>query len=213
MSQHAKVDSFAMLRQLRAALTTFASTAAVALDEADTDIQRTLLWLREDRHRYWKAQVQTRTEQYTRAKLALKQREVLDRAIAGTRSSCVDEKRVLKIAEQRLQEAEHRFRLVGQWHRQLEKEALDYKGAVQGLINAIETDIPNACARLDKIVDSLEAYVALAPPEMPSDTGERPEKTVLPAPNVPPGTDSPMSTPITLQEKAKSQRKKSEKEE
>jgi hypothetical protein len=213
MSQHARVDSFAMLRQFRAALTNFASIAAVALDEADTDIQRTLLWLREDRHRHWKAIVQTRAEQYTRAKLALKQREVLDRAIAGTRSSCVDEKKALKIAEKRLQEAEHKFRLVGQWSRQLEKEALDYKGTVQGLINAIETEIPNACARLDKIVDSLEAYVALTPPQMPSETSERPERTVLPAVDMPPGTDGPSPAPVNLQEKAKSQRKKSEKEE
>ena len=93
MSGQARVDSFAILTQFRASLATFASTAAMALDEAGTDIQRTLLWLREDRYRYWKAQVQTRTQQYTQAKLALKQREVLDRAIAGSRSSCVEERR------------------------------------------------------------------------------------------------------------------------
>lgn len=173
MSRQARVDSFSELRQFRASLATFASVAAVALDEAGSDIQRTLLWLREDRYRYWKAQVYTRTEQYTRAKLALKQREVLERAVAGTRSSCVEERRALQIAERRLRKAEDTFRLVRTYSRQIERESLDYKGATHGLVNAIDTEIANACASLDRMVDSLQRYVAIAPPEMPGAAMEK----------------------------------------
>lgn len=190
MSQQARVDSFSALRQFRASLTTFASVAAVALDEASTDIQRTLLWLREDRHRYWKEQVQTRSQQYTQAKLALKQREVLDRAIAGTHSSCVEERRALQIAERRLRRAEDAFRLVRIYANQIDKESLDYRGSIHGLVNAIEAQIPNACASLDRMVDSLEKYVAIAPPETPGAPSEGIESTVLQPIDMPSAEDA-----------------------
>ncbi len=189
MSGQARVDSFSVLRQFRASLATFASVAAVALDEAGTDIQRTLLWLREDRHRYWKAQVQTRAQQHTQAKLALKQREILDRAIAGTHSSCVEERRALQIAERRLRQAEYTFRLVRVYRNQIEKESLDYKGAIHGLINAIEAEIPNACASLDRMVDSLEKYVAIAPPEAGLAPSDGTEGRVLQPADMPPTED------------------------
>lgn len=186
MSRQARVDSSAVLTEFRASLATFASVAAVALDEATTDIQRSIQWLREDRHRYWKTQVQTRTAKYNQAKLALKQREVLDRAIAGTRSSCVEERRAVQIAEKRLRDAEDRFRLTGIYCRQIERESLDYKGAVHGLLNAIEVEIPNACASLDRMVVALERYVAVAPPEMAATPHESIESTTVQTYAMPP---------------------------
>jgi hypothetical protein len=195
MNRQARVDSFPALREFRASLATFAAIAATTLDEASTDIQRTLQWLREDRRRYWKAQVQTRTQQYTRARLLLKQREVLDRALAGTRSSCVDEKKNLQIAERRLRAAENTFRLLGVYTRQIEKESLDFKGAVRGLVSAVETEIPNACARLDRMADSLEKYVALAPPEMPVAPREGIDADVLEPCQMPPAEDPASEMP------------------
>ncbi|HSV98742.1 MAG TPA: hypothetical protein VLI39_01115 [Sedimentisphaerales bacterium] len=189
MSRQARVDSSAVLTEFRASLTTFASVAAVALDEATTDIQRSIQWLREDRHRYWKTQVQTRTAKYNQAKLALKTREVLDRAIAGTRSSCVEERRAVQIAEKRLRDAENRFRLTGMYCRQIERESLDYKGAVHGLLNALEVEIPNACAGLDRMVAALERYVAVAPPEMATAPREGFESTTVQPYDAPPGED------------------------
>jgi hypothetical protein len=161
-----------VLRQLRASLGTFAEAAAAALEEASTEIQRTRRWLGEDQYHFWKTQVQAGTEQYTRAKLALKQRQVFERTLAGSPSSCVDEKKALKVAEARLREAEHKLSRVKAWCQQIDKELSDYRGATQRLASAIEVEIPNARARLDKMVDSLEAYLALAPPEMPADTQE-----------------------------------------
>lgn len=188
MSRQARVDSSAMLTEFRASLATFASVAAVALDEASTDIQRTLQWLREGQYRHWKAQVQTRMQQYTQAKLALKQREVLDRAIAGSRSSCVEERRAVQIAEKRLRMAEEKLRLVRIYSRQMEKESLEYKGAIHGLVSALEVEIPNACASLEQMVASLEKYVALAPPEIQA-VSDRPEAEAMP---LQPPASSPM---------------------
>jgi chromosome segregation ATPase len=188
MSQEARVSSVLVLQQLKASLATFAETASVALDEAGTDIQRTRRWLAEDRVRHWRAQVQVRAERLARANIALKQKEVFDRTLAGTPSSCVDERKALKAAQGQLREAEHKLGRVKAWSQQIEKELSDYRGAVQRLVSAIEVDIPNARAKLDKMIDSLEAYLALAPPEMPKGANEesvvdivRPGET--PAPN------------------------------
>jgi len=167
MSQEAQISSISTLKRLRASLTKFSETASGALEETASDIQRTVHWLRESQYGYWKGQVQKRQEQFTQAKLALTRKEIFDRQIAGNPSSCVDERKALKRAESRLQEAQHKLRQVKVWTRQIEREMSEYKGAVQGLLNDVEVQIPNARARLDKMIDSLEAYVALAPPEAP----------------------------------------------
>jgi hypothetical protein len=167
MSQEAKISSIATLKHLRACLTRFSEAAAGTLDETGSDIQRTVHWLRESQYGYWKNQAQKRQEQFSQAKIALMRKEIFDRQIAGNPSSCVDERKALKRAERRLREAQHKLRQVKIWVRQIEKEMSDYKGAVQGLVNDVEVRIPNARARLDRMVDSLEAYVALAPPEAP----------------------------------------------
>ncbi len=175
MSQEARVNSVLVLKQLRAALGTFAETAAQALEEASTEIQRTYQWLQVERYRHWKTQVQARTERFARAKIALKQKQVFDRTLGGTPTSCVDERKALKIAEERLREAEYKFRRVQAWSQRIEKELSDYRGATQRLSSAIEVDVPNARARLDNMIEALEAYLALAPPEMPKSATEKPE--------------------------------------
>lgn len=165
MSQYARVNSVPMLKLLRASLATFSDASAVALDEVGSDIQRALAWLNEDRMRYWTNQVRVCRERAVQAKLALKQKNILDRTLSGTTSSAIDERKALAIAERRLREAEAKLARTRSWIMQIDKLQSDYRGGVSGLVSAIDVDIPNARARLDKMIDSLEAYVALAPPE------------------------------------------------
>jgi soluble cytochrome b562 len=194
MGQEARVSSIPVLKELRASLGTFAQVASLALEETSTAIYRTRQWLREDRNRYWKTQVQSRSEQYTRAKLALHQRQVFERTLAGTPSSCVDEKKALKIAEARLREAEHKLRRVQAWNVQIERELSDYRAGTQRLASAVDVEIPNAQARLDKMIDALEAYLALAPPEMAPDAHEV-QVVDLQLPTEPEAPDPPPELP------------------
>lgn len=179
MGEQARVNSVLMLKQLRASLATFAQIASVAMEEAGTDIQRTLRWLREDQYRHWIVQVRTRNERFVQAKLALKSKQVFDRTLAGTPSSCIDERKALAAAERRLQEAQDKLARVKAWSLQIDRELSDYRGAMQKLASALEVDVPNARARLDNMIDALEAYLALAPPEMPVTKDEMPESDVL----------------------------------
>ncbi len=188
MSQYARVNSVVLLKSLKASLATFSDAAAVALDEVSTDVQRTLAWLNEDRKRYWSNQVHLCADRVTQAKLALKQKNVLDRALSGTTSSAVEERKALAIAERRLREAEAKLSRTRSWIQQIDKMQSDYRGGVQGLVGAIDADIPNAMARLEKMIDSLEAYVALAPPEASVEIDKAAKESVLrpaPAPGPP----------------------------
>lgn len=165
MTQHAKVDSIAALQAFRAGLVKFGEAASLALDEMSSEVQRTLLWLRDDRYKYWAKQLQVRTDEHTQARLALKRRKIFDRALSGSVSSCIDERKALQKAERRLQEAQYRFRRVRMAIQQIEKAQSDYKGLVKGLVGDLEVNLPNARARLDRMVVALEKYVALLPPE------------------------------------------------
>jgi hypothetical protein len=165
MNQHARVNSIPRLTHLRGSLCKFADVTSLALDEACGDIQRTVMWLRDDCQRYWKAQVWQRNETYVQAKLALKSKKIFDRTLSGSPGSCVDELKVLRIAERKLQQAQHKLKHVNTWIRTLEKKQSDFRGLIKGLTEVISREIPNANAQLDKMIDALEAYMALTPPE------------------------------------------------
>jgi hypothetical protein len=203
----ARVHSVAALRQFRASLGTFAEIASAALEETSAGIQHTRQWLTEDRYRHWKKQVEARTDQFVQAKLTLKRKQIFDRALAGSPGSCIDEKKALKKAEERLQEAEHKFSRVKGWALQIEKEASDYRKGVQGLTYAVETEIPNARAKLEKMIESLEAYLALAPPEMAVVAGEESLTDVMRSGEAP--TTNAQSKPPKLKRR-KSKRPKSD---
>lgn len=206
MSQYARVNSVAMLKLLKASLATFSHTAAAALDEVATDIRRTLTWLNEDRKRYWAERVRVCRERAFQAKLALKQKQVLDRALSGTTSSAVEERKALAIAERRLREAESKLARTRSWILQIEKLQSDYRGGVQGLLSAIDANIPNALARLDKMIDSLEDYTALAPPETPADIEKTALESVLrPEPEAA-GPESQRETAKKLRDKTPAQK-------
>jgi hypothetical protein len=184
MSSFARVDSIHALKQFRASLVQFTQAAAVAMEEVDMEIQKTHTWLQQDRYRYWKDKLHNRSEAYTQAKQILNQRQLFERAVQGVPSSCVDERKALQAAEQRLRETEHSFQRVRSWIPQMEREMNDYKGRVKGLASALQMDIPKALARLDRMVDSLEAYVVLAPPETPIPTEQAAKEGVLGPPPV-----------------------------
>jgi len=192
MSQFARVDSIDALKELRVALCNFAAQVKDGLGEADSQIQRTAIWLSNDRHNYWKGQVQKRAEHFARAKLALQQKKEQKTPLGG-RYSCVDEERAFSAARRRFEEAEQKLANVRRWTRKLEEETFAYQAAVQGLAQAVSLEIPNALAHLDNIMDALAAYVS---PTMPAT--EEAVNLPAPAPIPAPAPDSACSGEASL---------------
>jgi hypothetical protein len=164
MSRSANVQSIAALKEFRGSLGKFAEQASLSLDEALGETKRALHWLREDCFRYWKKQAFERHEEHVQAKLNLKRKKIFDRTLQGSPSSCIDERKALKKAELRLEIAQRKLKRTRYWIQQLDRDAADFKGIIQGLRSTVDADLPKARARLDNMIQSLEAYVRLAPP-------------------------------------------------
>lgn len=160
MSDFARVDSVAMLKDFRASLCRFAEQSRAGLDEVDGGIQRTMIWVSRDQHAFWKGQIPRRAEDVMRAKLELARKRDQKTPLGGTYST-VEERKALAAAKRRLEEAETKFANVRRWTRRLEQETSTYKGGIRGLSHALDHDIPRAVARLDNMIAALEAYASV----------------------------------------------------
>jgi hypothetical protein len=127
-----------------------------------------LQWLKGDRFKHWQKKVRDCTDIHTQARLALKRREIFDRALSGSESSAIDERKALQKAERRLREAQRRFQMVKSYIEQMEKLQQDYKAQVKGLMGEVDIALPNARAALDKMIVALEKYIALTPTVRPA---------------------------------------------
>ena len=164
MSKYARVGSVEDLKRFRVSLCKFAEIASAALDEAGSDIQRTMVWLNHDRHAHWKGQVRQSTERLALAKRALVSKKNLEESEIVGRQSHIDERKAIAAAQRQLDEAQQKLADVRRWSGLFEKESFAYKCLVQALRNALQIEIPNARAQMDNMIDAIEAYAALAPP-------------------------------------------------
>jgi hypothetical protein len=161
MSGYARVESVDALRAFRQALIKFAETANVSLADAEGEMTRVLVWLETEQDTYWQSQIRKRHEDVERARDAVRQKK-LYKSPAGNTQSAVEEEKMLKIAQRRLEEAEQKLKNVRRYVPRLQKELQNYKGGIQRLQGDVMTDIPLAVSRLDKMVGMLEMYAALS---------------------------------------------------
>ncbi|MHC4124053.1 MAG: hypothetical protein ACYSSI_10800 [Planctomycetota bacterium] len=165
MSGSARIESIEALKDLRTFLCNFAKKISVAIDEAESDVLRTLNWLKNDRHPYWKSQLRIRNEQLVKAKHEFKQKKYFEQSI-GSGSSCVDERKALAAAQKRFDEAQDKLNKVRNWIPKLEKESYACRGALRGLANFVCINLPNTRTQIDQMIYALESYVGVATPLM-----------------------------------------------
>lgn len=163
MGEFVHVDSVEALTDFRVRLCKAAEQIGLGLEEADVEIQRTMNWLKQEQHTYWKAEVRTRSERAAHAALELKRKQQ-EKTPSGEKYSCIDEKKALAVAKGRLEEAEQKLANVRRWARRIEEEAFAYRGAVRGLGQLVASGLPESLAQLDAMIVSLEAYLLLRPP-------------------------------------------------
>ena len=156
---HARVLDLKSIEKFKGSLVEFGDTVKVALIEADSEIERTIVWLERDRIQHWRRQIQKRQELVTRAKSALYRKQMQGSEKDG-RPSVVDEKVELARTLRHLKSAEERFQHTKQWRNRLEREYALYKGQIQSLSSMAEREVPMAVALLGKILEHLEAYTS-----------------------------------------------------
>jgi len=164
MAEYARVGSIDALRALRSGVLRFIEAAEQATFEVESEIQRTLEWLRRDQAAHWRGQVRRRTEDVRRARLALNRKKSLP-AIGTRPPSTVEEEDALNLARRRLEEAEQKIQAVKVWAQRIEKKRTAYRGSLGPFLALTDGELPRAVRELDQMVASLDAYVALETPD------------------------------------------------
>lgn len=163
MGERANVDSIESLKSLRQTLVKFAEAANTALGEADSDVNRVINWLETEQVSRWQSQVRLRSDLVNKAKDALREKQ-LYKSPTGGRQSTVDEEKALKLAIRRLEEAEQKLASVRKYSRLIGREQHQFRGSIQRFGTVVQVDVPNARARLDRMIGQLEQYASTAPP-------------------------------------------------
>ena len=156
----ARVQSIDALKHFRIALWKFKEAANVAIGDAEGEVQRTVSWLQGEQQQFWQGQIRKRHEIVNRCKDAVRQKQLFKDS-TGRVQSAVDELKALAIAQKRLAEAEQKLLNTKRHSAKMQKEMHMYKGAMQGFSTTVASDLPNAVAALDRMVQSLEEYVSL----------------------------------------------------
>ena len=172
MSDSARIDDIDALKLFRRALHRFAEAANVSLGDAESEMNRVLLWLETEQRSYWEFQMSQRHEALQKAKDALRQKK-LYKDSTGKFPSAVDEEKAVRIAEARMEEAERKLAAVRRYTPRLQREIQSYKGAVQRLATTVQVDVPSAIHTLDRVVVKLEEYVAASTGTGDASTGMR----------------------------------------
>ncbi len=121
MADYARIASSDILRDFRTALASFADNTTRALDESNSDVSRTIEWLKRDQLGYWKLQLRQRTAKMTQAKLALKNKKDLYKSPLGGRQAYDEEEKNFIAAQRQVKEAELKCERVKRWIQTLEK--------------------------------------------------------------------------------------------
>lgn len=190
MAEFARVTSIEALRQFKGALADFGEQVGLALSEAQSDVQRTVAWLSNDRLMHWQREMKKRQERLALAKSELfrKQMESND-----TRTSAAVERKNVAKAERLVEEAEQKLKNVKKWKTVLERELMLFRAQCAQVSAVAQSDVPITIARMDKMIGALEAYISIAAPTsgVPNAPSEAPVENLfaqpLPSESIPAG--------------------------
>jgi hypothetical protein len=164
--RRAHVTSIAALREFRADVLSFVDEGKEALSANEMELQRAFAWL-DNQAKFWAREIRNRYEEVVQAKQALRTRKIMK--VFGKPPDCTEQEKALRLAQRRYEEAEQKLAACKRWAPVLRRHADEYEAKARHLGNVLEVDLPKAATRLEKQIESLEAYVGMAPPVTPSE--------------------------------------------
>src|SRR5690242_17194733 len=150
----AHVGSLAAVRDFRAAMVTFLEEAREALGAQEIELRRSLQWLLEAEPARWQHEVRRSQDLVTEAKIEL-ERCRHSKLPGGETPSCMEERKMLERARQRLDYAEQKVEAVHKWGRAIELEAHEYQARASQLSDLVDADFAAALSLLDRALSSL----------------------------------------------------------
>jgi hypothetical protein len=120
-------------------------------------MHRVIDWLEQELPFLWKQELRKRYD-----RVAMKRTEYEScklRAMSGERPSCYEEKKAYELAKQRLREAEEKIDVVQRWRIKFTQQAEESRGRLGKFQHVLEHDLEKTIALIERMVQSLEAYM------------------------------------------------------
>ncbi|HEX3997118.1 MAG TPA: hypothetical protein VHX65_01040 [Pirellulales bacterium] len=168
-TQGAQVGSVAAIEAFQVALANYIEESKQALVMIDLEIRRAVDWVRIDRAEHWKHEIRRAGDAVNRAKDDL-HRCISFKSMDNYTPSCVDERKNLQRAQERLKNAEQKAEAVRRWTRAMQHELNEYAGRIVQFNAALEGDIPKSMLTLKRILDTLDRYVHTTAPRPMSES-------------------------------------------
>jgi hypothetical protein len=198
MSKSANVLSVQTLKDFKLAMITFAEDARNSLSGVDMELRRMRDWVERDQLGYWQSQIKKRQEDLMQARADLHKRKISQQGSDAV--SDAEQKEALRDATRRLRVAEEKLaqikRLIPVLHHAID----EYHSHSQPLGDHLSGGFEKSLFSLQKMIDSLHAYLALAAPTAPrmdsmTETGATAVSTGSSTTGEPAGTTSAADTP------------------
>jgi len=173
----AKVKSTDALIDFRACLVKQCEEYSFAIQSGKSDIRKMQHWLKHEQAPYLKKLLEKCQETLSRTKIELLRKK---NVVSTKTNSCIDEKRALEKAKKHFEEVQDKLRNLKKWIIQLEKDALDFNGQIQGLTTVVDTTLPKAQSRLEQMVLSIENYQNASSPQSQTNTTSKNKQIALP---------------------------------
>src|SRR5579875_1398476 len=165
MSRAANVLSVQALKDFKNVMITFAEDARNALGGVDMELRRMRDWLERDQLGYWQMQIKRRNEEVMQARSDLHRRKISQQGSDAV--SDTEQKEALREAMRRLRIAEEKVALIRKLIPQLHHAIAEYHSHSQPLGDHLSGGFEKSLSVLERMVLSLEAYVATTAPSAP----------------------------------------------
>jgi hypothetical protein len=167
----AYVNSIAAIQDFRNALALYAHESRQGITAMEIEVRRAFDWVAVDRAGFWQAEIRRSMEAVARAKDDLHNARTF-KSVGDYTPSCIDERKAVERAQQRLKRAELKAEAVRKWTRSLQHELNEYAGRIAQFTSVLEIDVPQAMALLDRVLTALNDYVSAKAPHPMTDPGE-----------------------------------------
>jgi hypothetical protein len=163
MNQQADIKSIDTLAFVKTAFAAFAHESGQALAEIEIQGQRAVEYICLDRAAYWKAEIRRMSDLVNHSIKDLEHCRTFKK-VGDNTPSCIEEKKALEKARQRLARAEQKAEAVRRWTPIVQQQFRETCVRLVRFRDVIDVDCPRAMAQLDKMLRALDAYRQVASP-------------------------------------------------
>ena len=161
MSEYARVLDVHEMAAFRALLVKFAEAVRNGIGGADAEMRDIKRWLEQEQPQVWARRIKKLQRTLDDAVESLRRKQ-LTPTPTGDPPNVMFEKKAVRVAKQRLEEAQERAARTKHWARAIDREEQLFRANTQGARNAVQGTVPQAIRTIDELLGHLEEYMKLA---------------------------------------------------